>query len=1077
MKNYLKILLCSLFTYQGITGQNLGEIDNIFPPSPEASAMAEYAKIPVSHYTGIPNIDLPIMELKGKDISIPISLSYHSAGNKVNEISSSVGLGWTLNAGGAITRVVRGRYDEHFDGYLGANRRGLLINNTDYAAWTNNQFLQYGTSQTAPTTLQDPLGWDSEPDVYYFNFLGFSGRFVMDANGAVIQTPQEDLKILPAIGPLSTNNYWTIIDKSGTKFKFGVTTDEQEESESLTTGLSAGSTERYVSSWFLSSIESPTGEMISFEYKKGAQISYNSTIEQYGDLSCGTGFGTISTETKVFAPLVLEKITSRYGYINFTSIAGREDLAFGNRISEMVLRSHNGALIKTVKLNQDYFSSKENCNAPECKRLKLESIDEKYPFERYIRKYEFTYNTNKLPRRDSPEIDHWGYYNANSQTDFISRTAPEDINIHRIPNETATKSNVLTKITYATGGFTSFTYGLNEYQNGAVNTITGGLRVLSIEDNDKNGNPVITNYKYEKENTTVSSGTEYNRPIYSNDVLIWETLNFPDGSTQPNPCGGVFIRSSSQNELFDLNGSNIGYGEVIVEFTDGTKEINKYTDLLTNPDERQSTDYFNFILSNFPPNTPNGQIIDYLNPLGKPYGPPSNKKAYQRGMLLEQVVKSPSGAKTYQINNVYEEKNQSTVLSAKGYKFDKLFRFDYYDYDPVAQSSQYVRSDIKFDISRYNETNGNYRLTQSTVTTFDGSNEHKIVTNYDYTLEKPTLLRQETTTLSNGDVAKTTFDYPFDLSGTVNNVFVQNNQIAGYIEKTNHINNQQLNREERLFGYNTSGYVNNGGTPLPKQTNFQKKNLNTYTNLIIDRYDAFGNVLQYHGNDNVPISILWGYGDRYPVAKAVNATYDDITASAIGLNTSLINASSPDDAALRNEINKLRTHSSLSAAKVTSFTYRPLIGVTSTTDSRNYTMYYTYDFFNRLQYVKDADNHLITEHQYQYLNQYNGNGSSSTQLIVNVTYGISTDTSQTFISNASGGNGNYVYKWYNGIGTSSTNFESTVSGTASTYSMTVSCTTFKYVKLVTTSNGLTSTRIIRSNNSPCEDGGGDIPQQ
>lgn len=46
-------------------------------------------------------------------VNLPISLSYHGSGFKVSEVSSSVGLGWTLNAGGIITRSVRVRPDDY----------------------------------------------------------------------------------------------------------------------------------------------------------------------------------------------------------------------------------------------------------------------------------------------------------------------------------------------------------------------------------------------------------------------------------------------------------------------------------------------------------------------------------------------------------------------------------------------------------------------------------------------------------------------------------------------------------------------------------------------------------------------------------------------------------------------------------------------------------------------------------------------------------------------------------------------------------------------------------------------------
>ena len=51
---------------------------------------------------------------------------------------------------------------------------------------------------------------------------------------------------------------------------------------------------------------------------------------------------------------------------------------------------------------------------------------------------------------------------------------------------------------------------------------------------------------------------------------------------------------------------------------------------------------------------------------------------------------------------------------------------------------------------------------------------------------------------------------------------------------------------------------------------------------------------------------------------------------------------------------------------VTTYTYDPLIGITSATDPRGYTTYYDYDGFGRLNQVKDADGHILSANEYNY---------------------------------------------------------------------------------------------------------------
>ena len=55
-------------------------------------------------------------------------------------------------------------------------------------------------------------------------------------------------------------------------------------------------------------------------------------------------------------------------------------------------------------------------------------------------------------------------------------------------------------------------------------------------------------------------------------------------------------------------------------------------------------------------------------------------------------------------------------------------------------------------------------------------------------------------------------------------------------------------------------------------------------------------------------------------------------------------------------------------ALVTTYTYKPLDGVTSVTDPRKVTTYYEYDLFGRLETVKDHINQNIEGYEYRYKN-------------------------------------------------------------------------------------------------------------
>src|SRR5688572_22137485 len=108
----LAILLTVLANQLSLSsfGQMQADIQapKIVPPSPDAASLGKYGEMPVDKSTGVPQISVPLCEIKTPRFTLPITLSYHASGIKVDEVASWVGTGWSLNAGGVITRTVIG---------------------------------------------------------------------------------------------------------------------------------------------------------------------------------------------------------------------------------------------------------------------------------------------------------------------------------------------------------------------------------------------------------------------------------------------------------------------------------------------------------------------------------------------------------------------------------------------------------------------------------------------------------------------------------------------------------------------------------------------------------------------------------------------------------------------------------------------------------------------------------------------------------------------------------------------------------------------------------------------------------
>jgi len=106
----MKKIVVIIFLCLGLSGYGQ-ELPAVIHQSPNAAAFAKYGQIPVSHYTGVPNISIPLHTIKSGEIELPLTLSYHAGGIQVSQEASWVGLGWSLSQGGMITRVIRGQND------------------------------------------------------------------------------------------------------------------------------------------------------------------------------------------------------------------------------------------------------------------------------------------------------------------------------------------------------------------------------------------------------------------------------------------------------------------------------------------------------------------------------------------------------------------------------------------------------------------------------------------------------------------------------------------------------------------------------------------------------------------------------------------------------------------------------------------------------------------------------------------------------------------------------------------------------------------------------------------------------
>lgn len=123
-----------------------------------------------------------------------------------------------------------------------------------------------------------------------------------------------------------------------------------------------------------------------------------------------------------------------------------------------------------------------------------------------------------------------------------------------------------------------------------------------------------------------------------------------------------------------------------------------------------------------------------------------------------------------------------------------------------------------------------------------------------------------------------------------------------------------------------------------------------YTDDATFQFDD-GNLVQVTKRDGVTESYIWDPVHGVPVVKAVGVPFTTLRTAYNNVSGNLVS---------------LRSQSSLSTALLSTYTYTPLIGVSSETNASFQKISYEYDALFRLRLVRDKDNNIIKKYEYQY---------------------------------------------------------------------------------------------------------------
>lgn len=982
------------------------QVNGQSPPtfaSPNAASLGKYGDIPVSYHTGTVDISVPIFTVKQGSLSLPITLSYHSSGIRVSELASWVGLGWSLNAGGMVTRTIHGGPDDDAwsEGTYATSdlgKRGWYGNGGVPSQLINCQNSTSFLGSLQQSKANGPNGvtinpgcgcacwdyyWDAsqgyldvEPDLYTFNFNGYTGKFFFDASAVPHVMPEQDVQIKPIFMVSNSKRFdgFEITTPDGFKYSFGGS-GATEITKNDMSGAAAFKDPQTSTTWYLYRIMSPNGEdqinltYTDENYSFGNRGGHSVVVDALGGVIGTPAVASSIPGISLVSPgKRLTQITTSSGEttINFTANTLREDLTStaglqGANNSAMRLDRidiTSSQVCKRFTLSYAYFISSVNC--PSCpvedfdtKRLQLKSVQESDCLNSVVvPPYVFTYNSTPLPRRYSLARDGWDYYNgADGNTGLISSDIVNPItgmplgSANRTVTEDKMQAGILTQVSYPTGGSSSFVYEAHRRYTGSP--IIGGIRVKKITTIDANGTTLTRSIAYD--NGNLYAGT----PTY---------LQYPDNNNQKTATlqFGIVVASSPVTSMWSSQGYHIGYGNV-TETQLGNGSV--------------TYSYMNSNAIGIPDNSkfPVPELI-----AGMGTSDQVQKDYYLQGsstaLRTEQSSKGVAGMTSY----ITARKVTNINCIGTG--------------DCILNPSNNLYTD--YSVAAYRFLLNGSNLTADSVTT---------ATAYEYstTLNVPTAM---TITDSKGVVERTEWDYP-SASNAPPEMYDKTN--ANYKNMVDVPVEQRKYRNGTLVERVTNTYTATTGNVFMTKHRVYPSGGTNYFDTDYTYYANSKRLSSVLDKSGIVKSYVWDNINNNVIAEVTNATPDKIFHTSFEDQTSNVSTDAKTGrlsytAAYTVTLPSAGTYvltywsksggtwtynkSTISAATIiggsgvlidevrlypqgalmTTYTYDNGVGVTTVTDPNGRSTYYGYDKLIRLRTIQDTDRNILKQYKYNY---------------------------------------------------------------------------------------------------------------
>lgn len=1089
-----RFILFQIVIFTCICSAGFAQQQKIIPASPEAASLAKFINYPVSYNTGVPNISIPLYEIKCGTLTLPITLNYHAGGIKVNEQSTWVGLGWNLSAEPEITRVINGVNDFSNAGYI-------------------HTYTGDSSAIHSIQNLKDMVNGevDEDPDEFYYKLNDLSGKFYFHKSLTGIVKPMTMPYRQLGITYTLNNNYiaWQLLDEAGTTYRFG-----NSLSNTLAIETNNQNDQNTVSSWKCTEMISPSKkDTIFFNYTTPIQRSDFSINEKYviyddekdlgsevvHDQNIYSGHGiydvmeqgvhnsVANLDANIYNPVKNPGVTGpdsitlvpaspprevenaatlmvtntiKVNEINYRSGKVKFYLhANANMLDSIKVYDVQNQLKKTVVFYYTFWDDTPQVGTKD-ERTRLDSIAIRGSSAATIEHYSFDYNTSYGARMGMKRSDIRGYFGSNISLNswffdtpnavpeqlvdfkpYRKLIVPEPENLDEPPlvyfapaeiwhftigstvltnpGDDYTQAFILKKIHYPTGGYTEFTYESNKIYNmfTSQSETSSGLRIKNIKFfKDNSGTPAFErNYKY----GVNESGNGLNMGAEGLDTYNFEqTVYYPPHNIS-NTYGYVTTQrkrtynSKSFSTLTFADGTPVVYAEV----AEYQSDMGGYTGK-TIYNYNYPAEYFPFVN-----NTPLafkqtdwevGQLLsetNYQYDNGHFTWTKKKEKTYLRYNRPEIVYVAKAFA-----NHIVTEDSDHAYPDASAdsyqdfmYKNAYLFSGDMlplkeYEYDREVADSLSIAKKVKtyfYDSPAHiyptritDSTSVGDELTQYTTYPQDYASNDAMTASL-LSTNKLTYPVEQVTTITHPGFS------PLIIGGSVNTYTPEGYKQTEFNLETG----SPISLPDFKFSNSSAGQ-------LPQNTSVKQTFLkdSRYVPRNSYDYDDYGHIRQFTTDQNIITSYKWGYKNAYPIAECKNAAYDEflfedfegngiITSNSITAHSgrsgfsgsiSLNSYFSPSlhgkayildyftyNGTNWDYIRTAYTGQTISGllddiriypkdALISTFTYLPLTGMSSSTDAKGQTMYYEYDNFQRLMTIRDQDGKILKHTDYHY---------------------------------------------------------------------------------------------------------------